>query len=247
MSQAVVSGSIFGLLLFRTILFENKKPYQMTKKITSFGICMLVTLNFAFAQQFSGSSGTTGTISRSGNIVINNEGSGLIVDEGGQERTGFMKYPTRPAGIWRTSSAWFEIGRITSGTVASPSTLVTDIYITELGRVGIGTSNPGTFRLAVEGKIGAREIRVTLDNPWPDYVFTPQHQLRSLPSVEEFIKKHGHLPNMPSAKEVKENGIELGDMSSKLLEKIEELTLYIIELKKDNDKIREELKSMKSN
>jgi hypothetical protein len=220
---------------------------MMKKKLISFGICVFATLNFAFAQQFSGSTTTTGTITRNGNIVINEEGKGLIVDESGQERVGLMKYPSRPAGIWRTSSTWFEIGRITSGTVASPTTLVADIYITDQGRVGIGTTSPGTFRLAVEGKIGAREIRVTLDNPWPDYVFTPQYQLQSLPSVEEFIKKHGHLPNMPSAKEVKENGIELGNMSSKLLEKIEELTLYIIELKKENENIREELKSLKAN
>ena len=219
----------------------------MKKKLISLGICVLATLNFTFAQQFSGSTGTTGTITRNGNISIDSEGSGLIVDESGQQRVGIMKYASRPAGIWRTSSAWLEIGRVTSGTLTAPTAFETDIYITTAGKVGIGTSNPGSFRLAVEGKIGAREIRVTLDTPWPDYVFTPTYQLRTLPSLEEFIKKHGHLPNLPTAKAVKENGIELGDISSKLLEKIEELTLYIIELKKDNDKIREELKSLKSN
>jgi hypothetical protein len=218
----------------------------MRKKLISFCICVLATINFAFAQQFAGSTGTTGSINRNGDIFINQEGSGLIVDESGQQRVGLMKYPSRPAGIWRTSSAWLEIGRVTSGTLTSPTTLVTDIYITEQGKVGIGTSNPGSFRLAVEGKIAARELRITLDNPWPDYVFTPQYQLRSLPGVEEFIKKHGHLPNMPSAKEVKENGIEVGNISAKLLEKIEELTLYMIDLKKENEKIKEELNSLRA-
>jgi hypothetical protein len=215
----------------------------MQKTILSLGILLLVT-NYTIAQQFSGSSTTSGTITRNGNIEILNEGSGLIVDASPHARVGFMKYNGTYAGLWRTSGAWFEIGRVT-GTLTSPTGFTTDLYITDAGRVGIGTTNPGTFKLAVEGKIGAREIRVTLDNPWPDYVFTPQYQLRSLTSLEAFIKKNGHLPNIPSAKDVKENGIELGDMNSKLLEKIEELTLYMIELKKENDKIREELNSLK--
>src|SRR5215211_1486075 len=135
----------------------------MRKSLLSLGTCMLVTMT-TFAQQFSGSSGTTGLISRAGSIEIRNDNSGLIVDDAYQQRFGYMKYSGRPAGLWRVSD-WFEIGRITSGTLTSPSAFTTDIYITELGRVGIGTNNPGTFRLAVEGKIGAREIRVTLDTP----------------------------------------------------------------------------------
>jgi hypothetical protein len=104
------------------------------------------------------------------------------------------------------------------------------------GNVGIGTNAPGSFKLAVEGKIGAREIKVTLTNPWPDYVFQKDYQLRSLSSLSDYIKKHNHLPGMPAAAEVeKDGGIELGQMNVKLLEKIEELTLYMIELKKEND------------
>jgi hypothetical protein len=105
------------------------------------------------------------------------------------------------------------------------------------GTVGIGTANPGSFKLAVEGKIGAREVRVTNANPWPDYVFNNNYQLKTLYSLETYIRQNNHLPNIPSAQEVKDNGIELGNMNGKLLEKIEELTLYIIELNKKIDKL----------
>lgn len=108
------------------------------------------------------------------------------------------------------------------------------------GGVGIGTLNTGTFRLAVEGKIGAREVRVTNAFPWPDYVFSRNYKLPDLDNVENYIKKNSHLPNMPSAREVKDNGIELGQMNAKLVEKIEELTLYVIELKKETKQLKKD-------
>lgn len=100
------------------------------------------------------------------------------------------------------------------------------------GRLGIGTTNPGSFKLAVEGTIGAREIRVTNANPWPDYVFNNKYKLRSLSSLEEYIKKNSRLPYMPSAEEVKDNGIELGHMNTLVVKNIEELTLHVIALNK---------------
>lgn len=103
-----------------------------------------------------------------------------------------------------------------------------DVYYNS-GNVGIGTTDIGTWRLAVEGKIRAREIKVDNDT-WPDYVFKPNYRLPSLEEVEEHIRIYGHLGNIPSAAEVESNGIELGEMNRLLLEKIEELTLYIIEL-----------------
>lgn len=110
--------------------------------------------------------------------------------------------------------------------------------LTSDGKVGIGTTNPGTFKLAVEGKIGAREVKVTLQNPWPDYVFNNNYKLRSLYNLEQYIMANKHLPGMPSAEEVnKDGGIELGQMNAKLLEKIEELTLHLIELNKKVEKL----------
>ena len=101
------------------------------------------------------------------------------------------------------------------------------------GNVAIGTSNPGIYKLAVKGKIRAEEIKV--ETNWADYVFKEGYDLPTLKEVENHIKEKGHLINIPSAEEVKENGIQLGEMNKLLLEKIEELTLYIIELKKENE------------
>lgn len=98
-----------------------------------------------------------------------------------------------------------------------------------LGKIRIGSEViPNGFRLAVDGAAIMTEVKVEA-TPWPDYVFTPSYNLQSLSEVESFINENGHLPNIPSASEVEENnGIELGAMNAKLLEKIEELTLHLI-------------------
>ncbi len=103
------------------------------------------------------------------------------------------------------------------------------------GQVGINTGNviPAGYMLAVKGSVIAEEIRVKLSANWPDYVFRPAYTLRPLDDVEQFIRTHGHLPNIPSAAQVANTGgIDVGEMNAKLLEKVEELTLYLIEEKK---------------
>lgn len=86
--------------------------------------------------------------------------------------------------------------------------------------------NRSTFEVA--GNIRAKEVKVELEN-WPDYVFTADYKLPSLTSVKAFITKNGHLPNIPAAAEVHDQGVALGDISAKLLQKIEELTLYTLQ------------------
>ena len=98
------------------------------------------------------------------------------------------------------------------------------------GNVGIGTTNPGIWKLAVNGAIRAKEIKV--ETGWSDFVFYDDYKLPTLEEVERHIKEKGHLKDIPSAKEVSEDGIFLGEMDSKLLQKIEELTLYTIEQEK---------------
>jgi len=107
------------------------------------------------------------------------------------------------------------------------------LFLHDNGNVGIGTNEPQS-KLAVDGTICAKEVRVALSGSpcWPDYVFNKEYKLRSLSELEQFIKTNKHLPDVPSAEEVKENGIQLGEMNAILLQKIEELTLYIIKLEK---------------
>ncbi len=106
-----------------------------------------------------------------------------------------------------------------------------------MDNLGIGTASPDS-KLTVKGKIHAEEVKVDLSVPGPDYVFKEGYDLKTLEEVQNYIKEHGHLPNIPSALDMETNGIQLGEMNMKLLEKIEELTLYIIELKEENKRLK---------
>jgi hypothetical protein len=108
------------------------------------------------------------------------------------------------------------------------------------GYVGIGTTNPQS-ELSVNGKITAKEIEVLITG-WPDFVFENNYKLKSLQEVESFISANGHLPNVPSAKEVEEGGINLGKLNATLLQKIEELTLYVIDQNKEIEKLKQNCK-----
>jgi hypothetical protein len=99
------------------------------------------------------------------------------------------------------------------------------------GNVGIGTSDPGSYKLAVNGTIKAKEVIVDLTG-WSDYVFADSYRLAPLSEVAAHIKARKHLPGIPSAAEVAAGGVSLGDMQARLLAKIEELTLHQIALEK---------------
>ncbi|WP_335967210.1 hypothetical protein [Galbibacter sp. PAP.153] len=99
------------------------------------------------------------------------------------------------------------------------------------GNVGIGTDETGSHKLAVEGSIGAREVKVEVGG-WSDFVFEESYKLPTLEEVEKHIQEKGHLQDIPSAEQVAKEGIYLGEMGAKLLQKIEELTLYAIEQQK---------------
>jgi len=114
--------------------------------------------------------------------------------------------------------------------------------ISTTGNVGIGTTNPGTYALAVAGTVAAQAVKVTQSN-WSDYVFDDGYKLASLSEVENYINQNKHLPDVPSAKEVTTNGIDLGDNQAVLLKKIEELTLYSIEQDK---KLKEQGKNLQA-
>lgn len=98
------------------------------------------------------------------------------------------------------------------------------------GNVGIGVLKP-TDKLSVNGNIRSKEIKVEITN-WPDYVFEEDYKIKSLDNLEKYIKENKHLPEVPSAKEISDNGLELGEMNKVLMKKIEELTLYLIDQNK---------------
>ncbi|MBS7256132.1 bZIP transcription factor [Flavobacterium branchiicola] len=107
------------------------------------------------------------------------------------------------------------------------------------GNLGIGTNNP-TNKLDVNGTIHSKEVKVDMAG-WSDFVFKKEYNLPTLAEVEKHIAEKGHLENIPNEEEVLKNGINLGEMNIKLLQKIEELTLYMIEMKKENQEIKKEI------
>ena len=119
--------------------------------------------------------------------------------------------------------------------------LYTDSFPTMAGSVDVSDYN-----LIVEKGILTEEVRVMLQTSWADYVFEENYNLPSLNEVERYIEENGHLPNTPSAKEVKESGIELGEMAKVQQEKIEELTLYTIQQQKQLEKQQKEIEDLKA-
>ena len=128
-----------------------------------------------------------------------------------------------------------------------------DVYIAkDQGTVGIGTTDTKGHKLGggggggggVKGVIICEELKVQLYADWADYVFDPSYQLTELDTLEMFIEENHHLPGVPSASTIKEDGLTVGDMLRIQMEKIEELTLYIIELKKENAEQQKAIESM---
>jgi hypothetical protein len=112
------------------------------------------------------------------------------------------------------------------------------------GYVGIGTTNP-QYLLSVNGQIGAKEVIVT-NTGWSDYVFRPEYRLWPLSEVGAYIEANHHLPDIPSEAEVREKGVSIGDMQSKLLAKIEEITLHMIQQDKENRGLRERIAQLEA-
>jgi hypothetical protein len=115
----------------------------------------------------------------------------------------------------------------------------------EQGKVGVGVqfaqNLPTGYMLAVDGKIIGEEMRIQNSNNWPDYVFAEEYPLMPLDELKETIARQKHLPNIPPAVVVEEEGILIGDMQKRMMEKIEELTLYIIDLHEINKQLRTEV------
>jgi len=137
----------------------------------------------------------------------------------------------------------------------SPGSSTSSIFVkgsitTQDGTVRIGNIptliNGETYRLAVDGKIFAESLDIIADVPASDYVFEPGYKLKSLSEIESYVKENKHLPEVPSAKEFKENGYSVGKMDDLLLRKVEELTLHMIEQDKKIEKLEKENAELKN-
>lgn len=107
------------------------------------------------------------------------------------------------------------------------------LFINPTGDIGVGTINTGGYKFAVAGNMIAESVKVQLKGSWPDYVFDKSYYLPDLQEVEKHIREKGHLPGIPSAADVRANGIDLGEINAKLLQQIEELTLHLIQKDKE--------------
>lgn len=171
------------------------------------------------------------------NINVNGSEHAIFRVNGGNVLSGFFSDQTLPhpkarLGTFSEDGLGFFTGRYDN----------VRLFLSPTGNVGIGTTIP-TEKLAINGKIRAKEIRVDASN-WPDYVFEEGYKIEKLSKLESYIKANKHLPEIPPAKEVEVNGVELGEMNKILLKKIEELTLHLIEKNKKINQQEQRLKAI---
>ncbi|WP_421876495.1 hypothetical protein [Marinoscillum sp.] len=156
-----------------------------------------------------------------------NTGAGYLDFDGNGKRWTFYTAPTS-TGVGQ-SVAFRAIAIFDDSHVSlSASGNAHDFFLNSSANLGLGTSTPSE-KLEVNGTIRSKEVKVEA-SPWPDYVFAEDYDLMSLAEISHYIADNKHLPGMPSAEEVAKEGVALGKMNAKLLEKVEELTLHVISL-----------------
>ncbi|MGP1994265.1 tail fiber protein [Zobellia laminariae] len=164
----------------------------------------------------------------------------------GEWIAGGAQYFWNPSIYETTDPEMPSIEELTEPSMAAAQSTGTSVWSTGTngiyydGNVGIGTADTKGYKLAVNGNIHTQEVKVDTEG-WPDFVFEKDYQLPSLEEVKKHIEEKGHLINIPSAKEVESTGVELGGMNKLLVEKIEELTLYILEQHQLNKDIKEKI------
>jgi hypothetical protein len=145
-------------------------------------------------------------------------------------------------GQWSTSGNSATGTEVLGTTNSEPLTIITNnttqMLIKPDGTIGIGTDKTTGFKLSVDGDVRCRELVVNLDT-WSDYVFDSCYRLANLDTLEKNIQNDKHLPGIPSAAEVANNGVSVGEMNKLLLAKVEELTLYVIQLNKKVEELEQ--------
>jgi len=151
---------------------------------------------------------------------------------------------TFKGGIYYQDDASFGRGNIlfvNNNVANSTNATASDVrmIIKHDGAVGVGTTDLATgYKMSVDGKVICEELRVQDSGIWPDYVFRSDYPLPTLNEINQYIKEEGHLPGVPSEADIRENGQMVGDVQRKLLEKVEELTLHIIRMQAEIDRLK---------
>jgi hypothetical protein len=221
------------------------------KKIYTTLVAIFAIAQFSYAQ-WTGISGkiypTTltdyvgiGTTNPLTKFVVSNGGAnGLEIGPTGYNGgTDILSYNRSSTTYTSVSMAVLDF-RIQTGT--SPATRFT---IDNSGNVGIGTTSPDE-KLTVKGKIHAEEVKIDLSVPAPDYVFESDYKLPALNNLKSYVNKNHHLPEIPSAKKMARDGLNLGEMNTLLLKKVEELTLYLIEKDQQVNSLQSEVTDLKA-
>lgn len=208
----------------------------------------------SYAEQWNGQQNLNGAIWRPGSVALGFEPTG-----GGNKPLLEIRRPlsgdeevllSLRSTFKEATSTVFQVDtkRVYIEGASNKSSLVPDgVYDLAVGRgIAIGVNSlterlPTDYKLVVGGRILAEEVRIKLIKDWADYVFQPDYRLTSLPEVESFIQQHRHLPDMPSSVEVEQAGVSLGEMQSKLLRKVEELTLHMIKQHKTIETLQRQL------
>lgn len=212
----------------------------------------LLSVQTASCQQWSGSTTTTGLLYRDGNVLVGDNTFHLNIGTGdraielvGNNTTFDMRSNTATGnftlGFYPQFNASDIISTIPLGILVGGHQ---SIFIPASGNVLIGktTQTNTSYILDVNGNIRAN--KVVINTTGADFVFEPGYRLPSLKTVEQFIKANHHLPGIAPARQMQQDGVNLGDNQTKLLQKIEELTLYIIEQQKQIKALQEENKKI---
>ncbi len=225
------------------------------KNLTLSFLAFCVLSNVSHAEQWEGVTESSGAIWRSGNVTVGAEpttGAGAKAQlevirplSGGTELL-FSARSTFKEAVGNVLE--IDTTRVYTGKARDKASFLPAgaFDLATNSGVAIGLSNftkpiSPDYLLAVGGKVIAEEIRVKLIKDWPDFVFHKDYQLQSLPDVESFIKSNHRLPDMPDQSDVQQNGIGVGEMQSKLLRKVEELTLHVIEQHKTIEALERKL------
>jgi len=202
----------------------------------------ILSCNFLNAQNVFPTTGNVGigTINPAQKLTVAGGNIGLDNQSTLAAKNALGTYENVLYGRWTDNATYLDGGaggtyfRTANGSVLNQ-------YLSTNGNVGIGTVNPG-YKLDVIGTIRAREVRVNLSGA--DFVFEDGYKLMPLNELEKFVKQNKHLPEIAPAKEMQEKGSDLGGLSVQLLQKIEELTLHVIEQNKEINSLKEKMRKL---